>query len=258
MLQCQYCNKEIKTIDKRKKFCDRKCYNAFHKNPSRYKPCEICRSLFYLNYSGRRFCSKECRLKSGWIEKRKWHIYICEWCNKEFNSWESRQNRFCSSQCRSEFGAQQPKTRKNSTVYVTKICEYCSKKYKLTLAYTKLRKSRFCSEQCRSNKMSIEMQGENNPNWNGGTVDQSAYGPNWERQKRKAKRRDNHTCQVCSYKSGGNRFLDVHHIIPIKTFDGDYKSANKLDNLISLCRTCHAKVEKDKISCPTHGLSHNP
>lgn len=98
--------------------------------------------------------------------------------------------------------------------------------------------------------MSVERRGEDNPNWTGGTADPDAYGPNWGRQKRKAKKRDEHSCQVCSYKSGGSKYLDVHHIIPIKHFDGDWQTANELTNLISLCRPCHTRVEKGRIPCP--------
>ena len=39
--------------------------------------------------------------------------------------------------------------------------------------------------------MSIERRGKNNPNWTGGSADLDAYGPNWNKQKRKAKDRDN-------------------------------------------------------------------
>ena len=36
--------------------------------------------------------------------------------------------------------------------------------------------------------------------------------------------------------------LSVHHIIPFKQFNGDWKKANQLSNLISLCEfPCHRK-----------------
>jgi hypothetical protein len=105
--------------------------------------------------------------------------------------------------------------------------------------------------KCRNKVLSIERRGELNPNWTGGTVDPDEYGPNWGRQKRRTKQRDGYKCQVCSYEVGGKHFLDVHHIKPIKTFNGNWQRANKLTNLICLCRRCHVKVERGKITCPT-------
>lgn len=37
--------------------------------------------------------------------------------------------------------------------------------------------------------------------------------------------------------------LDVHHIIPVRDFNGDMESAHDFDNLITLCRSCHKYVE---------------
>jgi predicted HNH restriction endonuclease len=38
--------------------------------------------------------------------------------------------------------------------------------------------------------------------------------------------------------------LDVHHILPIRYFEEEnYKEANKLSNLISLCEVCHTTAE---------------
>ena len=68
-------------------------------------------------------------------------------------------------------------------------------------------------------------------------------GANWEIQAGKARERAGFTCQVCR----GNeeeleRQLDVHHKIPFRSFKSNVE-ANKLENLISLCPSCHAKVE---------------
>lgn len=53
--------------------------------------------------------------------------------------------------------------------------------------------------------------------------------------------RDNHTCQHCKGKSKEGK-LEVHHII-FRSRGG----SNKQDNLITLCKTCHAGVHKGKI-----------
>lgn len=261
---CKHCGKQF--LDPKhphKQYCGIGCFRQAkarkikERRETRYVTinCKQCGKNIKVTNSEAKFkkyCSKECRLKSGWKERdpTKRAIFTCEWCKKDFESWVYRPNRFCSNQCRSEYGARQPKPNaRKPEIHITRTCEYCGKTYQTTTHQVRLRNSRFCSYGCRYASLSIERRGENNPHWNGGSVDPDAYGSNWYRQKRKAKKRDNHTCQVCGYRTGGKRFLDVHHIIPIKKFNGDWQKANMLENLISLCRRCHIKVEMGKIPC---------
>ena len=37
--------------------------------------------------------------------------------------------------------------------------------------------------------------------------------------------------------------LEVHHIKPFRFFENDYMAANDLENLITLCISCHKKAE---------------
>lgn len=72
------------------------------------------------------------------------------------------------------------------------------------------------------------------------------YGKNWIKQRKKALIRDNYTCQKCGKTAkelGKNP--DVHHKKPIRTFSKDEieSKANDLDNLITLCRSCHSIEE---------------
>jgi len=61
------------------------------------------------------------------------------------------------------------------------------------------------------------------------------YGDDWDKIRRIIYMRDNWTCQKC----GKTKIaLDVHHIKPfLESFD------NSLNNLTSLCRSCHMKEE---------------
>jgi transposase len=69
------------------------------------------------------------------------------------------------------------------------------------------------------------------------------YGENWYQQRRRARERDSHTCQVCGHTPDADeRALDVHHIQPVRTF-GSPEDANTLDNLVTLCRPCHHEWE---------------
>ncbi len=85
--------------------------------------------------------------------------------------------------------------------------------------------------------------GDKNPRWKGGT---NGYrGPNWETQRQKALERDSYTCQDC----GGTEDeisgkLEVHHIIPFEVYGiENYLEANRLENLITYCTSCHMKEE---------------
>jgi DEAD/DEAH box helicase domain-containing protein len=77
------------------------------------------------------------------------------------------------------------------------------------------------------------------------------YGPNWETQRNAARARDSFRCVQCGQPETreGGRQHDVHHIIPFRTFgyvpglNDNYKLANDLDNLQTLCRACHTRVE---------------
>jgi len=101
--------------------------------------------------------------------------------------------------------------------------------------------------------MSENKLGNDNPAWKGGY--DPYYGPNWKEQRRKALDRDNGTCQGCGRTASdlGQR-PDVHHITPFREFD-DYEEANKLSNLVCLCRSCHGEWEGIPLSPDTAPVS---
>lgn len=80
--------------------------------------------------------------------------------------------------------------------------------------------------------------GEDNPNWRGGYDGSYASHTGWRRIREDVLERDGYECQVCE--SEGD--LDVHHIIPVREFDTP-KKAHYPENLVSLCKSCHPKVE---------------
>lgn len=83
--------------------------------------------------------------------------------------------------------------------------------------------------------------GEESPNWTGGTADY--YGENWLEQRRRTLERDGYACQDCGltnddHKRQYGRELHVHHVQKLRTFD-EPAEANRLDNLVTLCESCH-------------------
>lgn len=106
----------------------------------------------------------------------------------------------------------------------------------------------FCSSACFSEWQSERLEGEASPLWQGGS-EGYVYGGNWHRQRRKALDRDEHRCRNCDMTPEENgRMLSVHHIEPLKSFDGDFEKANALDNLITVCDTCHMRIEKGDLT----------
>lgn len=73
------------------------------------------------------------------------------------------------------------------------------------------------------------------------------YSGGWNKVRRDALERDGRQCQVCNLtneehveKHGEN--LHAHHITPVKEFDHPH-SAHFLDNVITLCMSCHNRWE---------------
>ncbi len=100
------------------------------------------------------------------------------------------------------------------------------------------------------------------------TNDPNDYGPDWARIRLAVRTRDGFCCQVCgtpesALTSAGGREHEVHHKIPFRDFmkrsaaspDVAMQSqetlrsardqANRLDNLTTLCASCHRNVEQN-------------
>jgi DEAD/DEAH box helicase domain-containing protein len=82
---------------------------------------------------------------------------------------------------------------------------------------------------------------------------QGDRGPNWDQQRNLARVRDGYRCRHCGVSERPNRAHDVHHIQPFRTFgyirgkNDRYLEANRLENLVTLCSTCHRRVEVDQM-----------
>jgi DEAD/DEAH box helicase domain-containing protein len=75
------------------------------------------------------------------------------------------------------------------------------------------------------------------------------YGPNWQEQRQRVRARDHYRCTQCGTHEPPGRQHDVHHLIPFRTFgyvagfNEKYREANRLENLVLVCRTCHRRLE---------------
>jgi DEAD/DEAH box helicase domain-containing protein len=75
------------------------------------------------------------------------------------------------------------------------------------------------------------------------TNDPNNYGPDWAKMRERVRARDKYTCQVCGMVES-TRQHDVHHKTPFRAFTS-FAEANRLENLTTLCPSCHHKVEQN-------------
>ena len=182
----------------------------------------------------------------------------CDYCGNQF--YRSPANRFrktdtktvihqfCSRKCMSESfkGRASPKKSEWKIFY----CVQCGEKLERPLWFAGQNKKSFCNHTCFGLWKSDNWTAENNPAWMGGH--HHYYGPNWDRQARRARARDGHKCRKCGvFESSLRRKLDVHHLKPFRLFGiTNYKKANLLSNLLSLCPSCHCSEEKNQNNDP--------
>lgn len=227
---CEGCGKVFSKIwypSRRKpRYCSRKC-----RKPQTVVVCKICGVSFEIFPSRKdtiKYCSQECASKGREKKKRATKqraIKKCKRCGKEFIA-NRNDRKYCSHRCAMN-------ARKETRL--KKTCEACGKEFIVKKGYAH---ARFCSIKCAS--VTLAQRGPDNPNWKGG---HNGYrGKNWTEQSKKARKRDGYACQHCG-KTRRSPALSVHHIIPFRYFNGDYISANKLSNLVTLCRHCHSIAE---------------
>lgn len=147
----------------------------------------------------------------------------------------------------------------NSPSYKGKVsleCNFCNEKYEVYPVHKD--RSKFCSKECSNSskigvkhspewieKRRLKNSGENHYNFKGWKSKQS-YGIGWNKfLKDKIRERDNYKCQSCGVPQiECTSKLSVHHINEIKT-------DLNINNLISLCRSCHGRIHFNIIKCPT-------
>lgn len=214
--------------------------------------CEVCDTEFNEFESriatGRgRFCSRECKHKSGREE------ITCEQCGQRVlrprHRVDRSENQYCSRECNWEYLRENKEAAPGweGGAKVTRPCDTCGGT--VTRDRSHFYGTVYCSNQC----MSEGRKGERHHNWVPGTV--TWYGENWFEQREKALERDNRQCVSCGisreeHRELHSRDLSVHHIDPIRNYrDGDelnFEAANELSNLITVCMPCHRKMELKK------------
>jgi len=208
--------------------------------------------------------AKKADWENGVYDVERAFYTTCEVCGKQILVRPSQVargwGRFCSVAChgiahgKAQCGTNNPMSGRTGdknpnwqggiSLPVTRICEVCGKEFEATPYQVEQGWGRFCSTDCQSVWLSERLSGPNNTRWKGGS--DSYRGPNWRGQAKKTRKRDGYICQRCglSQKEAGRK-LDVHHITPFREFE-DYRAANCLENLITLCQHCHQVTEHEQ------------
>ena len=136
---------------------------------------------------------------------------------------------------RDQTGKNNPNYKGNS---INTNCYICSKEIFIFLC--NLKEKNFCDRKCTNKYRSFCMTGEKNINYKHGKGN-APYPLEFNKSlKFNIRKRDNFTCQHCRLtekesKIKYNEVLHVHHL--------DFNKTNcKIDNLITLCRSCNSKM----------------
>lgn len=239
--KCEVCGSEMKLYPSevgKKRFCSRKCTGLYHAMIRRNRlpvKCNNCGKEFErqpAKIMEHNFCDAKCM--GQYYSKKGTKEFKCDCCGNVFlkNPYKiKRQNHlFCSDECRYKWISENKRDR------VKLECSNCGKEIERFPYQLKSSENFFCSSACKSTYDSERMLGDKNHNWRGGH--DNYRGENWLPQRRKALERDGYKCSKCG-NDGSDIKLMVHHKIPFRFFD-DYKKANRLSNLITLCNSCHS------------------
>lgn len=221
------------------------------------RTCDRCGDEFYSEYE-QKYCSDDCRDESVSFEGEDNPNFRggkseteCEVCGSVFEFYPSeKEGRFCPD-CVETTDWQDPPSRggddnpqwnggKNAV-----SCDVCGR---IVQRYPSALDSdvTVCGDWCRGRWLSEEYSGEGHPNWRGGGNE--AYGSEWQDVREKALERDGYQCLVCEKTADEiGRNPDVHHILPVRLFESSERhaveDAHYLDNLVSLCPSCHRRAE---------------
>lgn len=276
--KCEICEKEffcrpgLVAAGKTPRYCGQKCM-GIGKTTKVDVPCFTCKKVLKLRPSEiaeHNFCSHKCRGEwqkgqTGSLSPHyKGPIAVqCSFCGKTLERIPAKIKRakyhFCDTSChgnwrKTQTGSLSPRYDDGK---IEIKCSYCNKEITKYRCRVVKHKFHFCDKKC-SSEWRKTLTGESSNRYKGGYT--GYYGPDWLKQSRAARKRDSYCCQACGKPQKINkRALDVHHVIPFRNFgyipkqNENHVAANSIDNLVSLCQSCHGKLESGKLSLlPRH------
>ncbi len=247
---CEVCGSDYETRSRspgRERFCSKPCYRRFwnrktwqKKRPSDPEPrdCEICGNPFTPDryHPGAKTCSKSCNAARMLARKSVFRPgpRECEICGNSFTPDESHSwAKTCSPRCSGVRGNQistdqRAIERERQGALDKRPCPECGEIFVPNKRNWKNQK--YCSMLCTqrvAGRVYIHRYPERHKS--------SKARGRWGGNHKAALERDDRKCQICD---SGEK-LHVHHIDDSGETD---QPNHELDNLATLCGTCHRKV----------------
>lgn len=195
-----------------------------------------------LSMEGENTVQKDVCIKEQQKRRSKWVTTKCAVCGTPIEKPQSQiksKYQFCSRDCAYKgrsIGIVKRTINKpyNCKRKQPKQCIICGSDF----IYRK-KSQKHCSRKCFETSHRDNMRGKKNPFYiDGRSKNKCSYrGDDWEQIRLEVYRRDNFTCQLCKKKCK-NKEIQAHHITKYRI-----TKDNSMDNLVTLCNVCHAKVE---------------
>lgn len=214
------------------------------------------------------FCSKECfsEYQSNELNGENSHAWSggkvtveCDNCGSDIEKFPVNANRpenhYCSPECHGEWISE---NRVGESNYQWKgggvkiACDWCASTVVKKHQRVERNERNFCDNVCRGKWQSEHRRGENHLRWIE-NPDHISYGGSWSEKRESRLEKDGYACVICDKSNAQEKIdtgtgLDVHHIDKARNYlreDGtlDEEKAHRLENLISLCTSCHNRWE---------------
>jgi hypothetical protein len=238
-MDCPTCGKSLSTERGM-----RQHHTKVHGDPLPNRTCKDCGAEFYDPKARRSYCEgcySESGAKNGNYRDAT-EITDCKRCGACFEYYPSNKDGVYCSECVSGADGLLPENPSSREIRVAVRCRNCDATlHRRRSEVEDSERGAFCNLECYGEWLSNEVIGEAHHQWEGGEIN---YGTKWWRIRREALERDGYTCQRCGKDAEEiGRNPDVHHIEPVRSFE-NAEEAHSLDNVVSLCRSCHRLVEE--------------
>lgn len=219
-MECPTCGQQFSTEQGM-----RQHHTKVHDRPLPNRTCKGCESEFYDPKARRSYCNS-CNPNAGehngnWKDARE--TATCTRCGATFSYYPSSKAGVYCSDCVEAAPGLLPENYSEPGERVTVPCRFCETELEVRPARLENQtRGVFCTLECY-----------------GGWLSENVVGP---------EHHHDYECQYCGVdRKELGRNPDVHHVRPVRSFErpGD---AHTMNNVITLCRSCHRRAEEGEIS----------
>lgn len=241
-MECPTCGTHLRTEQGA-----RQHHTKVHDEPLPNRTCRDCQREFYDPKSRRVYCDdcySESGEKNGNYRNAK-ETTDCELCGETFEYYPSNKKGVYCSDCVADADGLLPENPSSQGERVECACPACGRIHSVVPSRAENTRGVYCGLGCYSRWLSRNVVGPDHHQWEGGSL---SYGRSWWAVRRSALRRDQYRCQHCLRTEGElGQKPDVHHLDRVRDFD-DPEDAHRLENAVSLCRSCHRRVEEGEFT----------